>query len=987
MSDRKAEKLKINDSKEGEDFAFSPEEMNPSEVASALESDLVYGLDGKKYKRLRRRFKKNVILPDFRLSFRESLKNQAKSLLGLFLAVSSLLMFIWNPKEYVYLVMTIVTLLIMFINAFSEYRASIALRVPHKYSALKARVVRNGEETETDSLNLVPGDVIILEQGCMVPADCRLIDGDMLSVLETPVSGRDETVLKDSSYIAGSPEAVSANMVYAESIVVSGHGTAMVCYTGESTLIRRIRSNDGDRTPSVLRYVRKLSRILSVASVIAIMLMLAVSVFSGADITKIFVCTIAVGASSLCDSMVSLCSSSLGFGAKKMAEDGAVVRNYGCIRKLASVDTVMCGRNMAFPPKRITLTGLYFSGRKYDIQKKPDSRALEILSLLLVCSDARRTTASERKQKRTTPEYLGTPLENAASEYLRVWNVSLGSLREKYIRMDAEYTPAGDVSRVLALHNGRNTVIVRGSPENILSRCVGYTLDGVDYKLSDYTRKKILFAVSDYARTNSFLIAVACGETGAETLRDIESEERLIFKGFISFSSSLDPGVAASVYRCKAAGIETVLNSDDAYYSAMNSAKSAGIISSEDEIITAEQIRSCDRGLFIANCDSYRLFLNADNEEWLDVIKIKRHNRRTVAVTGERLDELPMMKEADVSMVPEKSCDTLKRTSDILLLGSGINLITDSILNAKMICRRISSVVSYLVSGALMMTVAALLSVCYNQSPAFRTQDVMFGGLIFNLIFAFALAFAPRSLKALKDRFRQSEKPSVSDFIFPLVFSVGGGILLFMCMILTKSYTCMLLALTALLFFCACAGNEKGGIFKTKRFGNPLLFICLPAVLLILSFLMFTKPGHTVFGYGVPKLSNLMYALVLPLLYGVFAQIMRYFVLPEKDKKDIKKKKHKKHKKNGKNKQGEKAPAVGKTAVKTSGKPEKPEKPKKTENIETAEKPENIEKQENENSGEEDKNKEEVRGSENKEIKENKENIEKQENKGETDDN
>ncbi len=866
-----------------EELTFSPEEMQPIEVAEALESDLITGKTPKQVKKARRLFGINEIKSEFRLSFRESLKNQCKGLIGIFLMLASLAMYLFRPEEPTFLVMSAVVALIILLNAFAEYRASIALRLPKRYSSLKAKVIRNGEEVMLDSKLLVPGDLVILEEGTMVPADCRLVDDMNLCVVETQVSGVNGSVGKDSRYVARSgPEAICANTVYAGSIVTSGHASAIVCRTGKETLLRRMRVGNDDYTPEIMKYVQSLCRFVSVASLIICFALLAVGVAAGADITDWFIVSLAIGASSLCDSMVSLCASSLGFGAKQMAEDGTVVKNYGCIQTLAKTNTVMCGKNLAFPPKRITLTGLFFSGRSYDREKRPDADAEELLKLMLVCSDARKITAAEKKKTRGLPEYKGTPLDNAIVEYFDEWNKPIGDIREQYIRMDAEYTLSGDISRMLALHNGKNTVIVRGSPENILSRCVGYTLDGTDYKLSDFTRKKILSAAEDFARTASFLVAVACGETEAETLRDIEAEHRLIFKGFVSFASSLDPGVAEAVYRCDGAGIETVLNSNDAYYTALNSAKSAGIITDEAQIITAEQLRSCSRGLLIANAPYYRLFLNVDDSEWHDIVKLRRESGRVTAVTAERINELPIMSESDVSIVPESSCDTLRMTCDAMMLGTGINLIADAILNAKTICRRIASVLSYLPAGIIMMLVASVFAACYDQTVAFRTQDVLFGGIIFNIAFAFALAFEPRSVKNIRDIYPfTSAKPNINDFMYPLMFAVGGGIMLFVISAATQSYTCTMVSLSLMLFLYAGSVGNHGGVFASRRFGNRVLYLCGLGALAVIALLTCTKLGHNVFGYGIPTASKIIVALVLTAAYFVCSQIVRYFVSPK----------------------------------------------------------------------------------------------------------
>jgi Ca2+-transporting ATPase len=306
----------------------------------------------KQVKKARKLFGVNELKSEFRLSFRDSLKNQLKGLIGLFLTVCSVVMYIYRPDTPSYLVMAFVVAAITVLNALAEYRANIALRLPKKYSSLKAKVVRDGEESMIDARLLVPGDVIVLEEGMMVPADCRLIDDLNFAVLETHVSGEAASAHKDSRYLAkNGNEVICANSVYAGSIVTSGHASAIVCRIGNETLTKRMRTGKDESVPSIMKYVHALCRTVSVVSVVACFTLLAIGVFCGADVTEWFIPALAIGASSLADSMVSLCAASLGFGVKKMAEDGTVVKKYDCIGTLATANTVRCGKNLAFPPK------------------------------------------------------------------------------------------------------------------------------------------------------------------------------------------------------------------------------------------------------------------------------------------------------------------------------------------------------------------------------------------------------------------------------------------------------------------------------------------------------------------------------------------------------------------------------------------------------------------------------------------------------------
>jgi hypothetical protein len=186
------------------------------------------------------------------------------------------------------------------------------------------------------------------------------------------------------------------------------------------------------------------------------------------------------------------------------------------------------------------------------------------------------------------------------------------------------------------------------------------------------------------------------------------------------------------------------------------------------------------------------------------------------------------------------------------------------------------------------MLVASLFSAFYNQTPTFRTQDVMFGGLIFNLAFAFALAYEPRSVKNLRDKYPfASEKPSINDFMYPLMFAVGGGIALFVCQAATKSYTSTIISLTLMLFLYACSVGGHGSVFATKRFGNRLLYLCGFGALSVILTLVFTTFGHSVFGYGVPEMSKLALSVTVTVAYFIITQLIRYFLSPNgKAKKD-----------------------------------------------------------------------------------------------------
>ena len=835
--------------------SFFPAGMQPFEVAEFLDSDLIGGLNLKQIKKRISRHGANIITNEFRLTFKQSLKNQIKGLIGPLLIACSLLMYVFE-SQYTYLALAGVTFLLVIINALLESRASNALNVPRKYSAIKASVTREGITDITDSRRLVPGDIIVLSEGMVVPCDARLIEDNALAVLETPVSGKKGSVLKDSIYIAANDgELVYPNMVYAGSIVTGGYGSAIVCYTGKDTLLRRINEKKTDFLPLMLKYIQRTSKYLSITAVFACFTLLLLGALTGRSIPELFIISISIGAVSLCDSMLSLSSASFGYGVKMMSSKGTVVKNLNCIPAICEINTIMCSKNTAFPPKKMTLSGIYTDNDFLAADKKMTDRAKELLYIALACSDIKFSNHS--KKRKNVPDFKGRIYDCAIALFLAEKGYDVPKELAEFFKIDTEYSLSGEVSRILILYKGRNIVVLKGAPEFILSRCTGYELNGTGYKMSQITRRRILTALEQNSHESGYIIAIAAGETSADNLRDITAERRLMFKGFITLYSAIDVDNASAVYKCDQAGIETVVSSSDSYYTAYNMAKNAGIVTTEQQVVSAEQMYATEKGLFIANCPDYKLFLNFSASEWLQILKYRKDDKRVVGATAERLEELVLMNEADVSFVPESAPDTLKQSADVLMLSSGFDTLIDCLQNARLIFVRIHSVAEYLTVGFSVLFLTALFSLIVGTPLPFRVQEILFGGIIFNLFFAASLAFSPTNRKLLMEKLpKYKPKPRVADFLNPLIYSSGASVSLLVIYGITKSFSATLLGFTVLLLLYAQTNIFRTSIFKKKVFGNPLFILTALFSASIMALLFLFEPLRVTFAIRILRFSR-----------------------------------------------------------------------------------------------------------------------------------
>lgn len=852
--------------------SFYPQTLSPEEVADRLQTDLKSGLPVKEAKARRKKYGRNVIRGEMDLRFGSGLKNQFKGLTYLFLLIVSFILYLFDPKT-VYLAAVISVPLLLLAGAFLESRAASELNRLNQSMSLTVTVLRNGKETSADSRLLVPGDVLWLEENRLVPADCRIVSDDgRLLVLETPVSGSATAVRKSSFEIGYESETVSPNMLYAGTILREGSCYAVVCATGKDTLTRRIHRKSDGFLPLLLRQMRNYGRLGSVAAALSCFLMIAAGgLLRKWDVAMIFPIAAALSASSLCDSLLPLSVASFVHHLLNMSDDNLTVRNQDAVSLLASADTIMCTKERMLPPKRISLDSVVVNGRIVRLDEPPGQESSDLLKLSLVCSDYPKPRRS---------------FDRATFAYLKDACVPLSDLTEEWFRMDVSRDAENEVNGLLALHADHYTVVVKGAPEQILSRCAGFALAGKEYKMNDAAKKKILTLAENASRENAYLLAVASGVTDADRLRSPLAERKLIFRGILVFRTTVEVDVANAVYRCNSAGIETLMSTNDPYYTAVSVGKSTGIIRSEGEVISGREIKAMDYGMFVLNADRYHLFLEPERDQWLDVLRLRKENRRVVAAIGEKPDDLSLLHDADIAVVPMSAPDVLRESSDFLMRESGLHVIADGITHAKSLCFRLRWIRQYLASGFALLFTALLASVLTGKGPAVGLPELLFGGVFANLAIAVCVAFSSTNRKIIAKRlppFRGTF--SAEEILLPAVYGFGGGLCVFGVFLLTGNPTAAMLSYLFLQFLYACGCLWPESVFTVKRFGSRPLWILFAVLAGVFALLLLVPGIRDALGFLPVSWIGLAYAFGFGFAWHALTQVLRLIFRARTQKK------------------------------------------------------------------------------------------------------
>lgn len=794
--------------------AFTPQTLSPEELIASLDS---HGLNGLTQKQVRFRLHKtgkNLFRKEFSLHPGEGIKSQWRGMVTLLYLTAMLVLYLFL-QDGIYLLALGAGAVTLTAGAVWELAAAKILREREKYSALGVQVIRDGKTQKTDSRLLVPGDLLYLEQGNLVPADARILEDDgRLSALETPVSGVRSAVRKSCRIPAKETEAVSGNMVYAGTLITSGSCLAMVCRTGEQTLLRQIRSTKKEYLPPLLARAKEYCRWLSLAGILGCFLLSVLGALLGLGLSNLLALSAVTAAVSLCDVALALACLSFGDGLRKMEKNGLIVRNLDKLTRLARVNTVMCPKELTFPPKKPHLDSVFAGGKLHSADTPPDHAVQEVLKLSLACSDFPRTLHT---------------YESVTAAYLRDCCIPVTELTEEWFRVDTAVNADGEVNAVISLNKDHYRVVVKGAPEAILARCAGYESGGKEYKMSPDAKKKILSAAERASRNMAYLVAVASGITEEDSLRSPFAERKLIFRGFLAFRLSMEVDMAGGIYRASKAGVECVLSTDDPYYTAAGIAKSVGIIETEGEMISSREIAASDRGMYVLNSGKYKVFLEPTQDQWLDVLRLRKEAGRTVLATGTEEGHIPLLREADISAVPKKEKDILRESADFLMTENGFQVFAAGIAGAKMLYFRLRWLLQLLTAGACSWFFCLLLGVCTGGPLPFGIPEVLFGGILGNLAIASAVALLPEDRSILLQNVpRPGRKAAATEALPPILFGLGNGGMLFLTFCLTGSTACLFPGALLSQFFYACGCLYEEGAFRRKRFGCRALWLLFP---------------------------------------------------------------------------------------------------------------------------------------------------------------
>ena len=665
------------------DLGSSPAGLTEAEAQARLERDGKNLLQGKKRKGLLR-------------TFFGSLCDRMTIVLFLAAGASYAASRIAGETDYDFIIILAIVLINSVISVYQERRAEKAIEALKKLGTPQALVLRDGQEREIKSEDVVRGDLLILRKGYFVPADARVLEANELLTDESSLSGESVAVSKTAELLSGNELHLSEqrNMVFSTTAILGGSGKAVAVATGMDTSVGRIAAllheEEAGKTPLQERLAR-IGTLLGNAALVICALLFGFSLLRGMPFAEMFLTSVSLAVAAIPEGLPAIVTIMLSIGVQKMARHKAIVKH------LTSVETLGCA-SVICSDKTGTLT----QNRMTVVETHGDREKL--FRLFLLCNDRASPTEIALAEKGEA--------ERAYAPEPRVAEVPFDSKRKFMITVHK--TKEGYLS------------VLKGAPDIILPMCKG--AGGVAEQASEMARRVLGFAY-------------------AETATQPASPEKLSYT-FCGLAGLIDPPRAESyeaVKACRRAGIKVVMITGDHADTAVAVARSIGICGERDSAVTESELLAMEETERRRAILSHTVFARTTPEFKLRIVRELQAGGFVVAMTGDGVNDALAIKEADLGIAMGNAAPATKAVAQVVLVDSKFSHLPDVVARGRQVMANMERVASLFLVKTVYSALISL-GVVLTQIPfPYLPRHITYIGALTIGMPAFILALAPNT--------------------------------------------------------------------------------------------------------------------------------------------------------------------------------------------------------------------------------------------------
>lgn len=662
-----------------------------------------------------------------------------------------------------------IVIAIAVVGFFNEYRAEKTVASLKKMLAYTAKVRRGGHIIEIDAKELVPGDILLLEEGQKVPADARIIKSDELQVNESSLTGESTPVHKLTDPIKTSAAlGDQKNMVFSSTYVTSGTGEAIIIGTGSDTEIGRIaelvEGVEQEETP-MQRKLDALGKrlgviVIALCAVMFVIVLLFDKDITGSTLSRLifaFTAAVALAVAAIPEGLAFVVRISLALGARRMAKQNALVRKLSAVEALGSTDVICSDKTGTLTKGEMTVRNIWADGAVLELtnesltskQGLSDTNGKPVTVSesvhLLMTIGALNNNAHLKEEK-----IIGDPTEASLLVSANKLGLEYHQVQSEYERVK-EFAFSSDRKMMSTIHKDEKSylVAVKGAPDVVLAHATHILINGKTLPLTEERRAEVLKANSNFAGNALRVLGFAMKEVKTIPKSAKTAEEKLIFLGLQAMIDPPRAEVAEVIRRVqKDAGMRVVMITGDHIDTARAIAEELGI---KGDAISGVELDKLTQEEFEQKVESIRVYARVNPEHKIRIVQALKKHGHQVAMTGDGVNDAPAIKAADIGIAMGiTGTDVTKEAADLILLDDQFLTIISAIEQGRGIFDNVRKFVKFLLGANIAEVFTILLGIVFFRKLLLTPSQLLFINIVTDGLPAIALGSDPAARTIMK---------------------------------------------------------------------------------------------------------------------------------------------------------------------------------------------------------------------------------------------
>ena len=749
--------------------------LRKEEVLRKLSTDEKQGLTEKEVQERQAKYGKNKLQEKKKESFIVKFIKQFNDFMIIILIIASIISAVVSKMqgENDYVDSIIIIGIVVFnalMGVIQEAKAEKSIEALKQMTPQLAKTIRNGKTIEINAEELVKGDIIILDAGNFVPADCRILESHNLKIEESSLTGETQGAEKDADVICSknAPLGDMKNMAFMASITVNGHGKAVVTDTGMSTKVGQIANmiieDEAPQTP-LQKKLGEVGKILGLACLAICVIIFVMGLIKHIEPVEMFMTSVGLAVAAIPEGLPAIVTIMLSIGVTKMAKKNSIIRKLPAVETLGSSSVICSDKTGTLTQNKMKVVDVRSQNKKF------------IIELATLCTDCDINVESG------VPQVSGEPTEKAIVEEC----INMGTVKDKlenFMPRINEIPFDSNRKMMTTIHKIGNKyrIITKGAPDVLLQKCtkqvdlITEMQNQYNIKIKSLENLKIQSDNRQMAQKALRVIAVAYKDldTLPSKIDSQNIENNLTFVGLIGMIDPPREGVKEAVQVCKNSGIKTVMITGDHLETAKAIAKDLGILEHKDMAITGQELDKMSQNQLEKKIRDYSVFARVTPEHKVRIVKAWQKNGAVVAMTGDGVNDSPALKNADIGIAMGKNgTDVAKNAADIILTDDNFVTIVEAVKQGRNIYDNIKKAIHFLIATNIGEIVTIFMGLVLGLKSPLLAIQLLWINLVTDSLPAIALGLEKPEKDIMQRKPVDSKKGIFADGLWNKIIVEG----------------------------------------------------------------------------------------------------------------------------------------------------------------------------------------------------------------------